>query len=90
MPVQFGFSPVAVYFGRVFVQGPRSRTLAAGFLNADWLTVAAGFSSYLSFLFPALAFLAGHGLLVLPRRVALVADLGALPGERDHRAQHPS
>lgn len=35
MPVQFGFSPVAVYFGRVFVLGPRSRTLAAGFLNAE-------------------------------------------------------
>lgn len=35
MPVQFDFSPVAVYFGRVFAQGPRSRTLAAGFLNAE-------------------------------------------------------
>lgn len=53
----------------------------------NWLTVAAGFSSYLSFLFPALAFSTGHGLLVLPRRVALVAGLGALPGGRDHRAQ---
>lgn len=54
----------------------------------NWLIVAAGFSSYLSFLFPALAFSAGHDLLVLPRRVALVAGLGALPSGRDHnRAQ---
>lgn len=53
----------------------------------NWPTVAAGFSSYLSLLFPALAFSAGHGLLVLPRRVALVAGLGALPRGRDHRAQ---
>lgn len=53
----------------------------------NWLTVAAGFSSYLSFLFLALAFSAGRGLLVLPRRVALVAGLRVLPGGRDHRAQ---
>lgn len=53
----------------------------------NWLIVAAGFSSYLSFIFPALAFSAGHGLLVLTRRVGLVASLGALPGGRDHRAQ---
>lgn len=29
IPVQFDFSPVAVYFGRVSVEGPRRRTLAA-------------------------------------------------------------